>query len=80
MLRSGSRRLQPDVEQIEALGVKPVLGEYLTEEVHPSEGLIARHETYRVAKDLLRLMTELRDSPVPAIASGAVSSRKAIHH
>ncbi len=59
-------QIEPDVEQIEALGVKPVLGEYMTEEVHPSEGLIARHDTYRVAKDLLHLMTQLRDSPVPA--------------
>ena len=60
-------QIEADVEQIEALGVKPVLGEYLTEEVHPSEGLIARHETHRVAQDLLRLMMELRDSPVPAM-------------
>ncbi len=60
-------QIEPDVEQIKALGVKPVLGEYMTEEVHPSEGLIARHDTYRVAKDLLRLMMELRDAPVHAI-------------
>lgn len=60
-------QIQPDVEQIKALGVKPVLGEYMTEEVHSTEGLIARHNTYRVAKDLLHLMAELRDSPVHAI-------------
>ena len=60
-------QIEPDVEQIEALGVKPVLGEYMTEEVHPTEGLIARHDTYRVAQDLLRLMMELRDSPVNAV-------------
>jgi uncharacterized cofD-like protein len=60
-------QIEPDVAQIEALGVKPILGEYMTEEVHPTEGLIARHDTYRVAKDLLHLMTELRDSPAPAI-------------
>jgi uncharacterized cofD-like protein len=60
-------QIQPDAEQIRALGVKPVLGEYLMEEVHPTEGLIARHNTHRVAHDLLRLMMELRDSPVPAL-------------
>src|SRR5580704_8118945 len=60
-------QIEPDVEQIKALGVKPVLGEYMTEEVHLSEGLIARHDTYRVAKDLLHLMMELRDSAIHAI-------------
>lgn len=60
-------QIEPDTAQIEALGVKPVLGEYLLEEVHPTEGLIARHDTHRVAQDLLRLMMELRDSPVPAL-------------
>jgi 2-phospho-L-lactate transferase/gluconeogenesis factor (CofD/UPF0052 family) len=60
-------QIEADVDQIEALGVKPVLGEYLTEEEHPTEGLIARHDTHRVAQDLLRLMMELRDSPVAAL-------------
>jgi uncharacterized cofD-like protein len=60
-------QIQPDVEQIEALGVKPVLGEYMTEEVHVGEGLIARHDTYRVAKDLLHLMMGLRDAAVHTI-------------
>jgi len=60
-------QIEADVDQIEALGVKPVLGDYLTEEVHPTEGLIARHETHRVAQDILGLMMELRDSPVPAL-------------
>ncbi len=60
-------QIEADVDQIEALGVRPVLGDYLTEEVHPSEGMIARHQTHRVAEDLLRLTTELHDSPVPAM-------------
>ena len=60
-------QIEADVDQIEALGVKPVLGEYLMEEEHPTEGLIARHDTHRVAQDLLRLMMELRDSPVAAL-------------
>jgi uncharacterized cofD-like protein len=62
-------QIEADVNQIEALGVKPVLGEYLIEEMHTTEGLIARHETHRVAKDLLRLMTDVRDS-VPVLHHG----------
>ena len=42
-----------DADRIEALGVKPILGDYLTEEIDPTEGLIARHETHHVAHDLL---------------------------
>ena len=53
-----------DAERIAALGVKPILGDYLTEEVDPTEGLIARHETHHVAHDLLQLMLEARESPV----------------
>jgi uncharacterized cofD-like protein len=60
-------QIEPDVAQINALGVKPVLGEYMTEELHPVEGLIARHDTYRVAQDLLRLMAEHRAAPQPAL-------------
>jgi uncharacterized cofD-like protein len=60
-------QIEPDVQQIEALGVKPVLGPYMLEEMHPTEGLIARHDTHRVAQDLLRLMMELHDSPVPVM-------------
>lgn len=53
-----------DAERIKALGVKPILGDYLTEEVDPTEGLIARHETHHVAHDLLRLMLEARGTSV----------------
>jgi uncharacterized cofD-like protein len=49
-----------DADRIEAMGVKPVLGEYLAEELDPNEGLIARHETHHVAHDLLRIMLEYR--------------------
>ncbi len=59
-------QIEADVEQMEALGVKPVLGEYLIEELRP-DGLVARHNTHRVAQDLLRLMMEVRESPVPAL-------------
>jgi len=49
-----------DADRIEALGVKPILGDYLTEEIDATEGLIARHETHHVAHDLLRLLLEAR--------------------
>ena len=58
---------EPDVERIEALGVKPIPGEYLLEAIDPKEGLVARHDTYRVAQDLLRLMMESRESPVATL-------------
>ena len=48
-----------DVDCIEALGVKPILGDYLAEAMDPKEGLIARHETHHVAHDLLRLMLDI---------------------
>jgi len=63
----GQAQIEPDIEQIEALGVKPVAGEYLLEEVHGTEGLIARHDTHRVAHDLLQLMMEERHAPVAAL-------------
>src|SRR5208337_2819107 len=63
----GQSQIEPDIEQIESLGVRPVLGEYLLEEVHPTEGLIARHDTYRVAQDLLRLMKNQSESPLAAL-------------
>jgi len=62
-------QIETDVDAIEALGVKPILGEYLLEEMHPREGLVARHDTHRVAHDLLRLMMELNESPVTAVGS-----------
>ncbi len=59
-------QIEADVDRIEALGVKPVLGEYLMEDLR-DDGLIARHDTHRVAQDLLRLMMEVRETPVPAL-------------
>ena len=63
----GQSQIGPDVEGIESLGVRPVLGEYLLEENHPTEGLVARHDTYRLARDLLRLMAEVREPELPAL-------------
>lgn len=55
-----------DADRIEAMGVKPILGDYLTEEIDPAGGMIARHETHHVAHDLLRLMLESHETPVVA--------------
>ncbi|HZD33468.1 MAG TPA: 2-phospho-L-lactate transferase CofD family protein, partial [Candidatus Angelobacter sp.] len=55
-----------DVDGIEALGVKCVLGDYLAEELDPNEGLIARHETHHVAHDILRVMMAPQPAPVVA--------------
>lgn len=55
-----------DADRIEALGVTPILGDYLTEELDSTGGLIARHETHHVAHDLLRLMVETREAQVVA--------------
>ena len=59
-------QVEADVDHIEALGVKPILGEYLLEELDPREGLIARHDTHQLAHDLLRLMMEQHEAPVAA--------------
>ena len=48
------------------MGVKPILGDYLSEEIDPREGLIARHDTHHVAHDLLQLMMDVRETPVAA--------------
>ncbi len=50
-----SVQILPDTDQIEALGVRPVTGNYLFEE----EG-VARHAYHTVAEDLIRLATEKR--------------------
>jgi uncharacterized cofD-like protein len=56
-------QIEADVEQIKALGVKPVLGDYLIEELR-EDGVIARHNTRRVAQDLLRLTMDHCGSPL----------------
>jgi len=63
----GQSQIAPDVDGIKGLGVTPVLGDYLLEANHPREGLVARHDTYRVARDLLRLMQQRREAPVAAL-------------
>src|SRR5271157_2828447 len=51
----GASQIAADLEAIEALGVCPVLGDYL------EEGAVARHATDRVAHDLMALMSQAPD-------------------
>jgi uncharacterized cofD-like protein len=56
----GASQIVADLEAIEALGVCPVLGDYL------DEGAVARHATDRVAHDLMALMTRAPErQPLP---------------
>jgi uncharacterized cofD-like protein len=48
----GACQIVNDLEAIEALGVVPVLGDYL------DEGGVARHNTSRVARDLMQLISQ----------------------
>jgi uncharacterized cofD-like protein len=60
-------QIEPDIQGVEALGVKPVVGQYLLEAQDADKGLIARHDTYQVAHDLLQLMMESREPSVVAL-------------
>jgi uncharacterized cofD-like protein len=51
----GASQIVADLEAIGALGVCPVLGDYL------DEGEVARHATERVARDLMALMAQAPD-------------------
>jgi uncharacterized cofD-like protein len=51
----GASQIVVDLEAIEALGVCPLLGDYL------EEGAVARHATDRVAHDLMALMAQAPD-------------------
>jgi uncharacterized cofD-like protein len=49
----GASQIVVDIEAIEAMGVCPVLGDYLSEDV------VARHATDRLAKDLVELAVQV---------------------
>ncbi len=53
----GASQIVVDLEAIEALGVCPVLGDYL------DEGAVARHATDHVAHDLMALMALMAQAP-----------------
>src|SRR6267154_1863305 len=61
-MREGGSQIANDLDAIEALGVIPVLGDYLEEDG------VARHNTNRVAQDLMQLAVQepqaKRESPV----------------
>src|SRR5881396_1500708 len=48
----GAAQIVADLDAVEQLGVRPVLGDYL------DEATVARHATDRVAKDLLQLVSQ----------------------
>ncbi len=52
----GSSQIVNDLEGVRALGVEPVLGDYL------DESGLARHATDRIARDLLELALRIRNS------------------
>jgi 2-phospho-L-lactate transferase/gluconeogenesis factor (CofD/UPF0052 family) len=51
----GASQIVADLDAIEAIGVCPLLGDYL------DEGEVARHATERVAVDLMALMAQAPD-------------------
>jgi uncharacterized cofD-like protein len=51
----GASQIVADIDAIEAIGVSPVMGDYL------EEGGVARHATDRVAHDLMALMAQAPD-------------------
>ncbi len=53
----GASQIVADLEAIESLGVRPILGDYL------DEGDVARHDTERVAQDLMALMAQASQTP-----------------
>ena len=59
----GASQIVADLEAIEAMGVCPVLGDYLFEDV------VARHNTDRLAKDLLDLAIQTPSEKLPSLLS-----------
>lgn len=55
----GASQILVDLEAIEAMGICPVLGDYLGEDV------VARHDTDRVASDLMTLMAQTPHHAAP---------------
>jgi uncharacterized cofD-like protein len=57
----GASQIVADLDAIEALGVAPVLGDYL------DEGAVARHNNERVARDLIDLAGQASATEKPAL-------------
>ena len=64
----GAAQIVADLDAVEQLGVCPVLGDYL------DEGLVARHATDRVARDLLELASHPPDVGHPGQSLSRVTS------
>ena len=65
----GASQIVADLDAIEALGVCPVLGDYL------EEAGVARHDNARVAHDLLDLAVQAREPGGPTASSKLPASR-----
>lgn len=63
--RQGAAQIQVDLDDIQKLGVIPVLGDYL------EEGEVARHNSPRVAHDLLQLRAQARKDRVMECAESS---------
>jgi uncharacterized cofD-like protein len=61
----GASQIVADLDAIEAIGVCPVLGDYL------SEDGVARHATDKVAKDLLELGVQAPSEKSPSLSSSS---------
>src|SRR3989442_11467089 len=64
----GAAQIVADLDAVEQLGVCPVLGDHL------DEGLVARHATDRVARDLLELASHAPDVGHPGQSLSRVTS------
>lgn len=65
--KEGAEQIIADVDAIEALGVKPILGDYL------DESGVARHATDHVARDLMNILMECRSTHCAAQKAAANS-------
>ncbi|HEY3930076.1 MAG TPA: YvcK family protein [Candidatus Koribacter sp.] len=61
--QEGQEQISIDLDRIRELGVKSLLGSYLDVYRHANGMLLARHNTQRVAEDLIKIATEARRSP-----------------
>lgn len=62
--QEGQEQIAIDIDRIRQLGVKSILGNYLDVYRRPEDGApIARHNTQRVAEDLIKIGSELKRAP-----------------
>lgn len=61
--QEGQEQISIDIDRIRALGVKSVLGNYLDMYRTKDGTVLARHNTQRVAEDLMKIATQAKRSP-----------------